>query len=214
MDDKPVWPKSFRPTIELLTDVAATPLPTEVNIALAVGKYMRRMHEDARTQELVAGAIDASGLAPEDFVRRIWQDDDIATLFAMAIDAAMRSRSRDQIAALSRVLASGVRDTARVDESQLIVAAIAPLDPVHILALRRLAETAAEHSGEVPIEEALAPMNLPQGFDQAVINSLANSGFLKTDKFTNWTQSGWEVTSFGWLALDFLKHPPSDPGEI
>jgi hypothetical protein len=117
---------------------------------LRVDLYQRRV---SRAKEAIDISLDATQLEPEEFLRRIREDEALLALFNLSIDAAMRSRVANKRKAIGEALGSALNDTAILDESELIIKALDDLDVPHIRLLFQIGSFAgenAENSEEVP----------------------------------------------------------------
>jgi hypothetical protein len=99
--------------------------------------------KDERTIELLESASAESALSPEDVVRRLIDNDDLALIAAEAIDAARRSRLKNKAAALGKSLGSILADDALIDLESVWIRIIATVEPAHI----RVLEFFLEHTG-------------------------------------------------------------------
>ena len=110
-------------------------VPAAEQILTEIGLDGRR-----RSGELIAAGCDASGLDPEEFLRRILSDEKLRLLAGTAIAAATRTAWEDKLPTLGRSLASGVlaADEAAIDTEQLIESAVAEMEAPHLCLLELL----------------------------------------------------------------------------
>jgi hypothetical protein len=169
-----------------------------------------------RAGEVVSGAMQVSGLALEELLELVREDEQLSVLLAMTVDAAQRSYTEDKVRALARALGAALHDSARVDDEQLIVAALSQLEAVHIRALNTLAHIAGkEEEVEESVILALAPMGIQEDAAHALAGVLVSCGALRvgTPGQLIWGGGGrsvWEVTAFGQRLLTYLSEVVSD----
>jgi hypothetical protein len=92
-----------------------------------------------RTQEVLAYAAVAAGTSPEEVADQIVVGEKSRLLGGTALSAATRTAYPPKVRALALALASGLaNDQARIDDEQLVIAAIADLEAPHVSLLELL----------------------------------------------------------------------------
>jgi len=112
----------------------------------AVLAYMNALQERGRRNQaqMLRTAVEESGTQIEDLLRRCTDDEGLAVLLALALEAAARVAGEQAVRALGRVTASALTDDALIDDAQLIAATLRDLAPPHVRALGVLITADAE----------------------------------------------------------------------
>lgn len=139
-----------------LSSVADQTPPTWTDTAVSatiaaipfVGGSLQVLYDDVRARyaakaEQTMTAI-ASNVGEAHLARRLAEDPQLEALFVNAVDAALRTGYEAKRRLLAKVVSAAVLDSARVDESQLIVDTLMQLDAPHIRALERMSREIAE----------------------------------------------------------------------
>lgn len=134
--------------LHLVTDEAPTWKETAVRATAAaipyVGGTVQVLYEDVRARsaakagETIASIVRITGEPA--LAQRMSVDPVLEALFVNAVDAALRTGLEAKRRLLARAVADAVMDEARLDESQLVAAALAELDVPHVRALKRMAD--------------------------------------------------------------------------
>lgn len=103
-------------------------------LELIIEKGNRRSAENVYAT--ITGIADVAGVTVEELARDIEQRDDVLALVTAALAAAMSTNFERKVKALARAVGDGLRDSTRLDTSQLVVAALANLEIPHVLTLR------------------------------------------------------------------------------
>lgn len=172
-------------------------------LATVFGDEMDRRRERAReTAGVVAESVNA-----DDLVSRLRDDQRLAAIFAHAVEAGARTTLREKRRAMADAVSRAVLDTARVDETQLIVAALGDLDVPH---LRELEAFRRRVDAADPDREDLAARMLEtatSGMIAPIEAALARHGCIWSANLSvmGGSITHWGVTRFGRSLLDELK---------
>jgi hypothetical protein len=203
---------SVEPELRLAGQVLTALVPGAA-LPLAAAEYAAAWDArlTRRASEVVNGALEVSGLSPEDLLGRVRQDEQLSVLFAMTVDAAQRSYTGEKVRALAMALGAALDDSAMIDEEQLIVAALSQLEAVHVRALRTLVDV-EEQEGEPPesVIQALGSMQVGEDAAHALVGVLVSCGAVRVGTpgqvaWGNIGQTVWEVTPFGERLLGYLS---------
>ncbi|MFA9444454.1 hypothetical protein [Egicoccus sp. AB-alg6-2] len=172
-------------------------------LATVFGDEMDRRRERAReTASVVAESVDAGEL-----VSRLEEDQRLAALFAQAVESGARTTLREKRRAMADAVSRAVLDTARVDEGQLIIAALSDLDVPHLReleAFRRRADAA-----EPDRQDAAARMieTSTSGMISPIEAALMRHGCIWSTSLSvlGGSTTHWGVTGFGRALLDELQ---------
>ena len=186
--------------------VAGLALVPGVGGALSVvaGKALEQRREGARMAGEAALAIVGD---PDRFVEAVSNDPRLSTLLANAAEAATRTAVDDKRRMLGLVVGRAALDSARIDESELLVAVIADLEVVHIACLEgllRLRQRAVERGDDL---EAVtdAVHEAAKGYSTPVVAKLIRHGCLHPATVWNGGTSVHDVTEFGTFLLEDLR---------
>jgi hypothetical protein len=133
----------------------------------------------------------------QNIIDRATEISELADLLVRGLDAAFASSYEAKRRLLAKAVATAFDDTAKIDESTLLVMAVAELEPVHVKALARL-----ERNGN--LEGAPDPM--------PVLARLVQTGVV--DPTTSWAGGLLiaEPNDFGRTVLSYLREcDPDDP---
>jgi hypothetical protein len=114
-----------------------------------------------QADELLAQAQRSTGITPEELASRA-QSDERLQLLVGVIEASWRTRDRHKLRALSRVLADGITDDARIDVSILLGEACREIETPH---LRLLGHMANARRATIAHE---APKSRPSSFQPSL----------------------------------------------
>lgn len=172
-------------------------------LATVFGDEMDRRRERAReTAEVVAGSVDA-----DELVSRLRDDQRLAALFAQAVEVGARTTLSEKRRAMADAVSRAVLDTARVDESQLIVAALSDLDVPHLRELEAFRRTV--DAADPDRENAAARMleTSASGMISPIEAALVRHGCIWSASLSvmGGSITHWGVTRFGRALLDELK---------
>ena len=175
-------------------------------------KFRQEMYERQRQRvlEALTEAERASGLRPEDIYRRISNDEDLAELFVITVDAAMRTRWAQKLRALGRVLAKGLHaDTGtEVDATEVLSRIVSELDPPHVRALALIANVGRFSPGPVGSTDVLGGW-LKENFPglgpvaHQVAAFLLRNGLVTDPFYVNGVLS---ITELGTLVLQLIDN--------
>ena len=186
--------------------VAGLALVPGVGGALSVvaGKALEQRREGARVAGEAALAV---GDDPDRFVEAVSNDPRLSMLLANAAEAATRTAVDDKRRMLGLVVGRAALDSARIDESELLVAVIADLEVVHISCLEgllRLRQRAVERGDDL---EAVtdAVHEAAKGYPTPVVAKLIRHGCLHPATVLNGGTSVYDVTEFGTFLLEDLR---------
>lgn len=91
----------------------------------------------------------------ETLLRRIGENPELEALLTQAVEAATRTGMEAKRRLLARAAAAALQNDEKIDPAALIVSALSQLEPVHIRALVRLAETARSARDDDDRDEAM-----------------------------------------------------------
>lgn len=158
----------------------STAYPSAAVAVAAVGAFLPALGQklndiqNARTEELLAGAVTESALTPESVVRQLVERDDLSLLAAEALDAARRTRLPGKASTLGRCLGSILADDAQIDVESIWVRIISTVEPPHIRVLKFLLEQNATMGTGSTLWGAGAELTVTEmgarlGLDEAVL---------------------------------------------
>jgi len=134
--------------VSKVNDEAPTWRETAIRATAAAIPYaggtIQVLYEDVRARsaakagETIASIVAITGEPA--LAQRMAVDPVLEALFVNAVDAALRTGLEAKRRLLARAVADAVVDGARLDESQLVTAALSELDVPHVRALKRMAD--------------------------------------------------------------------------
>lgn len=143
----------------------------------AVLEYLaeRRERSQRNAGEVLDAAAREANREVSDLLERIEANDDLAVLAAQVLDAAMRTAMEQKVRLLGRALGQAVADDAMVDESILVTAALAELEPPHLRVLASIASRPIPETHESPViidgggafDEGLPPLIVSSAAERA-----------------------------------------------
>jgi hypothetical protein len=187
---------------ELIGGTGGAVATATASVALGyVAGYDRRSVQQA--DEVLAEAQQAAGITPEELERWSRSDEHLRFLVGI-VEATWRTRNRDKLHALSRVLTDGIADDARIDVGILLSEAFRDMEAPHLRVLDHMAQrpstdpriwSADELAGELPrLAEAIAPL----------LATLHRTGCIESPS-TFGGGTYYKVTDFGRLLLDYVR---------
>lgn len=201
------------PEVAATAGMMLTPYTTQL-VQRAADEWRRKSEVVAET------ALAASGIAdPEEFCAKLSGDPDLIALAQKILWAASVSGNEHKLRTLGQLLGGAVGDRGdRLDEAQILAAALAELEPPHVVVLEVLTETAPDpkktwegawfNSGQVRIRVPLDPE-----FVQACLNALTRHGLAMAITDNQGTER-YGLTKLGRAMADVMrKANSSQPGE-
>jgi hypothetical protein len=180
----------------------------------------------ARAELTFRDIVEAADMPAADLAHMAMENEQLCDLLATGLELGARTRLEKKRRALGAIVGRAFvhpNDSAIVDEAQLLLRAVGPLDAPHVMALARLHEghrsgTAGLADDEVTDAE-LDEVIQPVAARQAVVASLDNLGLALSSRSkgasTSAFQSGradiCQITDFGRRMLQFLQLEDGEP---
>ncbi|MEV4347860.1 hypothetical protein AB0J83_25675 [Actinoplanes sp. NPDC049596] len=197
-----VWPWAGHPGA--LIGAASVPL-----IELLVARNDR----GARNLQIFADELATiSGLSPESVAVWARHSEDREDLVTHALEVAFAARARRKVEALARVVADNLHDDARLDLSQMIVAALGQLENPHVRVLHVLVHESPEGAKTwhcAGLKERLP--GLSDGIMPLVATLFRQGMITESAESVNETLA-WEPTRFGVTCLNYVSGTTRAPG--
>ena len=164
-------------------------------------------------------ACNFSGVSEPELINWVRADTAHAELVIAAVEAACQTLDPDRLRALGYVLAGGLADDAKIDNSRLLVDALRDLQPAHVSVLRTLMEAPSPRESEVRTgqwsiaELAELHPNLAAAMDSimATLQRLGctvvapNFHLVRPGKADVENESMWMATGFGRHCLEVIR---------
>lgn len=155
MMDKPPEESIAGPSPEALLALRLIPKVGDALAQYAIDRQERRL---ARASQVIEVAAEATRRDPEEFVKRICQDERLSDLLNEAVQAAARSGLENKRRALGKVLARASEgDDAAVDGAEMLLTSLAHLEPLHV---RLMAKMLRRMSGGYVFSNKIEPRSL------------------------------------------------------
>ncbi|WP_433384233.1 hypothetical protein ACQPZX_23440 [Actinoplanes sp. CA-142083] len=180
---------------------AAVPL-----IELMVARSERR---GRNLQAFTDSLTSISGMPPEQVAAWARQDEQRQDLVAHALEAAFAARTTRKVEALAKVVSENLRDDARLDISQMIVAALEQLESPHIRVLHVFVHESPADGPDCTWHCAGLKERLPGLADgiMPLVATLFRLGMITESTESEKDRLAWEPTRFGVTCLNYLEEP-------
>lgn len=176
-----------------------------------------------RAAQTAESILDSADMSPEDLTRAARANEALGDLFAMAVDIGARTRNQQKRQALGRIVGRAFvrQDMARIDETELLLKAIEPIEAAHIQILVKLDEAGRfwEHPNNWRgVSEAQLAKETGQSIEAcvSVTATLTSLGILKSrpDEDDDENYRSFDkvaMTTFGGLLLQWLTLEEGEP---
>lgn len=186
----PAGAGSRRTRLESVTNEPRDDREVQTGIELRTPSWMpgitlsfnfKRTYEK-RALDFVESVANLAAESPESLGERIAAGDRIADLFSTALPRAVERGDQEYVDVLAGLVAAGLIDDAKFDESAYLAARIVRLEPVHIrvLALLDMSTTFEnlDQAGDIDISGIAEDMRLSEGVVENCLRDIEDVGFL------------------------------------
>ena len=173
-------------------------------LALVAERTMDRSRSNVA--ETGAAAIEEAG-DPELFLQRVEQDERLAYMLLNAAEGAERTSLAAKRRLLGRVVGRAAKDSARIDESELLMSALRDLDVSHLEALAELEEAFRTNQGRL---KTLVAKEVMDRYPAPIAAALRRHGLV--NEVTTFDYAGLfdDLTDFGRLLLHDLRRASAE----